>query len=75
MGDVDAPLLAVVVGSTGAGKSMLVNSLVGSEVSRSGAPRPTTRSPVLVNHPDAGWFEDDRSSPVSLASEGVVGGQ
>ncbi len=48
----DAPLLAVVGGSTGAGKSTLVNSLLGREVSKSGVLRPTTRSPVLVHHPD-----------------------
>ena len=62
--DVDAPVLAVVGGSTGAGKSTLVNSLVGSEVSRPGVLRPTTRSPVLVHHPDARrWFSDDRILP------------
>ena len=59
--DIDAPVLAVVGGSTGAGKSTLVNSLVGVEVTRAGVLRPTTRSPVLVHHPDAvRWFEDDR---------------
>jgi hypothetical protein len=53
----DAPLLAVVGGSTGAGKSTLVNSLVRAPVSRSGVLRPTTRGPVLVCHPaDGGWF-------------------
>ncbi|WP_027343878.1 GTPase [Hamadaea tsunoensis] len=53
----DAPLLVVVGGSTGAGKSTLVNSLVGSPVSAAGARRPTTRAPVLVCHPDdAAWF-------------------
>ncbi len=63
----DAPLLAVVGGSTGAGKSTLVNSLVGSEVSRAGVLRPTTRSPVLVHHPDdADWFTTSRVLP-SLA--------
>jgi hypothetical protein len=62
--DVDAPVLAVVGGSTGAGKSTLVNSLVGAEVSRPGVLRPTTRSPVLVHHPDAErWFADDRILP------------
>lgn len=62
--DVDAPVLAVVGGSTGAGKSTLVNSLVGDEVSKPGVLRPTTRSPVLVHHPDtAGWFEGDRILP------------
>ena len=57
----DAPLLAVVGGSTGAGKSTLVNSLVGQNVTRSGVLRPTTRSPVLVHHPaDERWFTDRR---------------
>ncbi|WP_353511042.1 GTPase domain-containing protein [Intrasporangium sp.] len=60
----DAPLLAVVGGSTGAGKSTLVNSVVGREVSLPGVLRPTTRSPVLVHHPDdARWFADQRILP------------
>lgn len=60
----DAPLLAVVGGSTGAGKSTLVNSLVGSVVSRGGVLRPTTRLPVLVHHPqDARWFTGSRILP------------
>ena len=60
----DAPLLMVVGGSTGAGKSTLVNSLVGADVSASGVLRPTTRAPVLACHPaDAGWFADDRVLP------------
>jgi hypothetical protein len=59
-----APLLMVVGGSTGAGKSTLVNSLVGEDVSPSGVLRPTTRAPVLVCHPgDLEWFEDDRILP------------
>src|SRR3954452_1872831 len=57
----DAPLLMVVGGSTGAGKSTLVNSLAGADVSPSGVLRPTTRAPVLVCHPDdIAWFEGDR---------------
>ncbi|MFI5936019.1 ABC transporter [Actinoplanes sp. NPDC051494] len=53
----DAPLLVVVGGSTGAGKSTLVNSLVRAPVSTAGVLRPTTRSPVLVSHPnDSSWF-------------------
>ncbi|MGV9210554.1 ABC transporter [Micromonospora sp. RB23] len=53
----DAPLLVVVGGSTGAGKSTLVNSLVKARVSAAGVLRPTTRSPVLVCNPaDATWF-------------------
>jgi hypothetical protein len=60
----DAPVVVVVGGSTGAGKSTLVNSLVGERVSESGVLRPTTRSPVLVHHPDdAEWFGRDRLLP------------
>ncbi|MFC4049195.1 dynamin family protein [Actinomadura syzygii] len=52
-----APLLVVLGGSTGAGKSTLVNTLVGSRVSATGVLRPTTSSPILVCHPDhARWF-------------------
>jgi len=46
-----APAVVVVAGSTGAGKSTLVNSLVGAEVSEAGVLRPTTRRAVLVHHP------------------------
>ena len=49
---IDAPLLAVLGGSTGAGKSTITNSLVGADVSQAGVLRPTTRAPVLVCHPD-----------------------
>ena len=60
----EAPLLAVVGGSTGAGKSTLVNSLVGAVVTESGVLRPTTRSPVLVHNPaDSDWFGADRLLP------------
>jgi Cdc6-like AAA superfamily ATPase len=60
----DAPVLMVVGGSTGAGKSTIVNSLVGSAVSPAGVLRPTTRAPVLACHPDdLRWFEDDRILP------------
>ncbi|GAA1711415.1 dynamin family protein [Isoptericola hypogeus] len=59
-----APLLVVVGGSTGAGKSTLVNSLLGEPVSAPGVLRPTTRAPVLVHHPlDARWFSTDRVLP------------
>ena len=62
--DLDAPLLAVVGGSTGAGKSTLVNSVLGATVTRSGVLRPTTRAPVLVCAPaDRAHFAGDRVLP------------
>src|SRR5918995_1402010 len=71
---IDAPLLAVVGGSTGAGKSTLVNSLVRRRVTAPGVIRPTTRAPVLVHHgADAHWFTDDRILPGLARSTG--GGQ
>jgi hypothetical protein len=67
---IDAPLLTVVGGSTGAGKSTLVNSLVGSRVTQPGVLRPTTRSPVLVhNVADAHWFGTDRLLPELTRTE------
>ena len=71
----DAPLLMVVGGSTGAGKSTLVNSLIGAEVSPAGVLRPTTRAPVLAFHPDdARWFEDDRILPELTRTSGGPAG-
>ncbi|BEP15028.1 hypothetical protein acdb102_33390 [Acidothermaceae bacterium B102] len=55
------PVLVVVAGPTGAGKSTLVNSLVRASVSRTGVVRPTTRAPVLVCNPaDEGWYLEGR---------------
>src|SRR5688572_32650883 len=71
----DAPLLLVVGGSTGAGKSTLVNSLVGAPVSPSGVLRPTTRAPVLACHPsDVRWFEGDRVLPGLTRTVGAPAG-
>ncbi len=62
--DVDAPVLAVVGGSTGAGKSTLVNTLVGTVVTAAGVLRPTTRSPVLIHRAeDQRWFDGARVLP------------
>ena len=70
----DAPLLAVVGGSTGAGKSTLVNSVLGTVVSEAGVLRPTTRAPVLACHPaDRHWFEDDRVLPDLARTTGPLG--
>ncbi|MGY1697981.1 ABC transporter [Geodermatophilus sp. SYSU D00814] len=62
--DLDAPLLAVVGGSTGAGKSTLVNSVLRAKVTAPGVLRPTTRAPVLVCSPaDLAAFSGDRVLP------------
>ncbi|HEY3334578.1 MAG TPA: GTPase domain-containing protein [Candidatus Limnocylindrales bacterium] len=47
----DAQLLVLLLGPTGAGKSSLVNGLVGRRVSASGVLRPTTRDVVAVVGP------------------------
>jgi hypothetical protein len=73
---IDAPLLAVVGGSTGAGKSTLVNSVVGRRVTVPGVLRPTTRSPVLVHNPaDAHWFGPDRLLPDLKRTDHVTNDQ
>lgn len=41
----DRPVLVVVGGPTGVGKSTLVNTVVGQQVTTSGLARPTTSSP------------------------------
>jgi hypothetical protein len=69
---IDAPLLAVVGGPTGAGKSTLVNTLVGSRVSAAGVLRPTTRSAVLAYNPrDNAWFEQPHVLPGLSRTTGV----
>lgn len=69
LANIDAPLLAVVGGSTGSGKSTLVNAIVGEKVTQSGVIRPTTRQPVLVTNPkDEAWFNSTHVLP-GLARE------
>jgi energy-coupling factor transporter ATP-binding protein EcfA2 len=55
----DAPLLVLLLGPTGAGKSTLFNTLAGRVASPTGVLRPTTREAVLLVHPDdrAGLLE------------------
>ncbi len=45
--DLEAPLLVLLLGPTGAGKSSLMNTIAGAEVSRAGVLRPTTREAIL----------------------------
>jgi len=62
--DVGAPLLVVVGGVTGAGKSTIVNTLLGRPLVATGVLRPTTFAPTLVTDPaDARWFTGDRVLP------------
>jgi hypothetical protein len=73
LADLDAPLLAVVGGSTGSGKSTIVNALVGTPLTRVGVIRPTTRQPILVHAPeDAGWFASDRILPGLARVRGTI---
>ena len=48
--DLDREVVAVIVGSTGSGKSTLVNTLAQRPVSQTGAVRPTTTAPVVWCH-------------------------
>lgn len=47
----DAPLLVLILGPTGAGKSTVFNTLAGRPASRTGVLRPTTRVAVVLVHP------------------------
>ena len=66
--DAGAPLVVVILGSTGSGKSSLFNALAGRALSPSGVLRPTTRRPIAVAHPQDA---DDDLLP-GLAARGAV---
>lgn len=48
----DAPLVVLLVGPTGAGKSTIFNTIAGRPASQTGVLRPTTRVAVVLAHPD-----------------------
>ena len=48
----EAPLLVLLLGPTGAGKSTIFNTLVGRPASQTGVLRPTTREVIVLVHPD-----------------------
>ncbi|WP_246388810.1 ABC transporter [Corynebacterium incognita] len=74
LNNADAPLLGVVGGSTGSGKSTLVNGIVGTPVTTPGVIRPTTRQPVLVAHPDdTDWFNSGEVLPGLAREQGDPG--
>jgi energy-coupling factor transporter ATP-binding protein EcfA2 len=49
--NLDAPLVVLILGPTGAGKSTLFNTLAERPASRTGVLRPTTRDSILLLHP------------------------
>ena len=48
----DAPILVLLLGPTGAGKSSLFNAIAGRSASRTGVLRPTTRTAVVLAPPE-----------------------
>jgi energy-coupling factor transporter ATP-binding protein EcfA2 len=53
------PAVIAIVGSSGSGKSSIVNAIIGSDVAETGVTRPTTERPLMVGG----------SGPVSLSVE------
>ena len=62
----DAPVVVLLVGPTGAGKSTIFNTIAGRAASSTGVLRPTTRVAVILVHPD------DQESLVDGALAGVA---
>src|SRR4029079_3982938 len=61
----DAPLVVLLVGPTGAGKSTIFNTIARRAASTTGVRRPTTRVAVVLVHPD------DRQALVDGALGGI----
>jgi len=73
--DPEAPVVAVLVGPTGSGKSVVLNSLAGQRASEPGALRPTTRSPVVwANRRHAMRYQRLLGSLIGRDDVGVVAG-
>jgi energy-coupling factor transporter ATP-binding protein EcfA2 len=84
LGDLESPLIAVLIGSTGSGKSTILNSLAGKRISKPGAIRPTTTQPVVWahrNHADryredflSGYGSAERPIEVVAEDEAILEG-
>ena len=74
----DAPLLVVLVGPTGAGKSTVFNTIAGRSASETGVLRPTTRVAVVLVHPEdrdtvvAGAFARIPSSQLRFVEDASI---
>ncbi|MDN4479277.1 dynamin family protein [Demequina sp. SYSU T00039] len=70
-----SPAVVVVAGSTGAGKSTVVNALVGEQLTPSGVLRPTTRIPHVFHHPlDTSVLTEVEQRGKVIATEAVPRG-
>ncbi|MCB2413523.1 hypothetical protein LGT39_11790 [Demequina sp. TTPB684] len=70
-----SPAIVVVGGPTGAGKSTVVNALLGETLTASGVLRPTTKMPHLFHHPLDGAVLDEVARKAAVhASEAVPRG-
>lgn len=66
--DLSAPLVVVILGSTGSGKSSLINAVAGAPFSPSGVLRPTTRQAKALIHPT----DAERELLPALRGEGGI---
>ena len=70
-----SPAIVVVAGSTGAGKSTVVNALLGEQLTASGVLRPTTKIPHVFHHPlDADVLSTIAQEATVIATEAVPRG-
>ena len=70
-----SPAIVIVGGPTGAGKSTVVNALLGEELTASGVLRPTTKVPHLFYHPlDGAVLEEVATRATTHPTEAVPRG-